>query len=793
MKIVYVSDLISKKENKKIINTSNYIPLQSIQKFSRLLCEGFRENNYNVDVISSLPISSRVNNKKIWCEKSEIENGIKYKYLPFINIKIIRQLCLALSMILILLKEILFDKEEKVFICDILNTTITLITRIITKFFRVRCFGLVTDLPKDINSKSLSSKINVFLQNKFDGYILLTKQMNNIVNKKEKPFVIIEGICESNDNYSSKKNNNKKIIMYAGGLYEKYGVKDLIDAVIDLKNDDVELHLYGSGELEEFINNIHSDKIKYFGTVSNEEIVKKEKEATLLVNPRYSNKEYTKYSFPSKNIEYMASGTPLLTTKLPGIPDEYFDYSFTIDEENKDGIKKKITEILSKKNEELKEFGKNAMNFVTQNKSKQIQAKKIEKLLKDSSTKKINNIVNQKPFQIYLTVLMIFIICCSRNTLYTSLYLGFNKSYFTMVVLCLPLLYEFVANLKRFDYSRNRIINIFLSLDIMFALLTIIKGDFAKFNYTTIISINLALIYGLFVKKENFIKSFIGIVIYLSLSSLINLYIIKNIILNTGFTNMSNSPLFIKNSVGTPFINLITSFVVWIPGYVRNFSIFTEPAFFQFYLIFSVLLLTFSKYKLIYKIIGNTLFSITMLSTLSTGGIITLIIFWLFMIIYRFIKGYKNEKIKISIFSIFIFIIIGILIYTNAPIRENIMRAIKKAFTLNASSIARYGSVIYSIKTFIKNPILGYDATIFMNKINITNTLFSIFSIFGFLFGIAFTALLINVSKKIGNSKLLCILIFVIILLSTTNHFFVGVQSFWFAIIPCLFLKEDRK
>ena len=57
------------------------------------------------------------------------------------------------------------------------------------------------------------------------------------------------------------------------------------------------------------------------GCVTNDEIVRLQCEATLLVNPRPSDKEFCKYSFPSKTIEYMASGTPVLMTKLPGVPD----------------------------------------------------------------------------------------------------------------------------------------------------------------------------------------------------------------------------------------------------------------------------------------------------------------------------------------------------------------------------------------------------------------------------------------------------------------------------------------
>ena len=65
--------------------------------------------------------------------------------------------------------------------------------------------------------------------------------------------------------------------------------------------------------------------------------------ATLLINPRFSNEEYTKYSFPSKNMEYMASGTPILTTKLPGMPKEYYEYIYLFEEESIEGMKNKMS------------------------------------------------------------------------------------------------------------------------------------------------------------------------------------------------------------------------------------------------------------------------------------------------------------------------------------------------------------------------------------------------------------------------------------------------------------------
>ncbi len=48
-------------------------------------------------------------------------------------------------------------------------------------------------------------------------------------------------------------------------------------------------------------------------------------------------------------MEYMVSGTPLVTTSLPGMPEEYKDYVYIFTEENVYGIYSTLKLILSKK------------------------------------------------------------------------------------------------------------------------------------------------------------------------------------------------------------------------------------------------------------------------------------------------------------------------------------------------------------------------------------------------------------------------------------------------------------
>lgn len=384
MKIIYVSSLISPKKINYIINNSKAKPLQSVQKYHRLICEGLVKNGIDVQTLSAIPMSPKISNKKIWFDKKEKENGVVYKYIPFINIKIIRQICLCFFLILKLFKQCIIKRKDKVFICDILNTTIATITLMFCKLFRIKCIAIVTDLPRDIGKeKSLSRKMNEYFQDKYDAYILVTKYMNEVVNNKnKKPYIVIEGLVDINTKIDSNiKKYPNNVCMYAGGLYEKYGVKMLIDAIIKIKSYDVKLLLYGSGDLVDYIKSLNSDKIIYKGVVTNDIILEEERKVSILINPRFTTEEYTKYSFPSKNIEYMLSGTPLLTTKLPGIPTEYFDYNYVFALENTIDYEEKIIEVLNKTSEELMMKGLLAQKFVLENKNNILQSKKIIKFI----------------------------------------------------------------------------------------------------------------------------------------------------------------------------------------------------------------------------------------------------------------------------------------------------------------------------------------------------------------------------------------------------------------------------
>jgi len=173
--------------------------------------------------------------------------------------------------------------------------------------------------------------------------------------------------------------------MYAGRLHGQYGLLNLLDAFEAANPENAELWLFGDGNAVETIEKRaeKNPSIRYFGRKTRDEILEFERKATLLVNVRSVDEEFVKYSFPSKTIEYMLSGTPLLTTELPGIPKEYFDHVFHVENNTVECLAKGIRNALSNTQEQLWEFGSEARNFIKNEKNGKVQSGRILRFLEE--------------------------------------------------------------------------------------------------------------------------------------------------------------------------------------------------------------------------------------------------------------------------------------------------------------------------------------------------------------------------------------------------------------------------
>lgn len=259
-----------------------------------------------------------------------------------------------------------------------------------TKYSNLKIVQIVPDLPEFMNDfqnkvieslKQINTAETYKLSHQIDGFVLLSDYMCDRLPIGDKPRTVVEGIYSSSNEKETLIDHKpqKKIILYTGTLARRYGVMNLVNAVQQMENDAIELVICGAGNTEAEITQIASidKRIVYKGQLKRDEVLKLQRQASLLVNPRTPEGEYTKYSFPSKTMEYFASGTPVLLYRLPGIPEEYFSHCFSISEIGVDKLKNKLQEILDLPEEKLYKIGQRARNFILEKKNPIKQCEKI--------------------------------------------------------------------------------------------------------------------------------------------------------------------------------------------------------------------------------------------------------------------------------------------------------------------------------------------------------------------------------------------------------------------------------
>lgn len=397
MEILFIgvacSEKAIKESNHKYYNGKDTVRPQ--QYFDCNLVRGLSEY-CNVKAISEPPVASYPRSRCLWynCKDDILSENLVIKYISLLNLFGVKTIILAITIFFETLMFCVKNKGKKsAILLGYLSFYTSLPTMLVAKIFKMKTFVMVPDIPKYASGYGKTNnvirnylnmifiKLNKLTENNFDGYILLTEFMNKILNLNKKPYIIIEGFVRKEDIPLMENicKESRKIVMYAGTLHERFGIKKLVEIFKLINIDECELWLYGEGD---YLNKLQEESvlhsnIKYKGIKSKEEILKLEREVTLLINPRPSEEEFTKYSFPSKTIEYMSSGTPLLITKLLGIPEEYFKYVYTFQDESIEGMTARTKEILSLTTNELREFGEKAREFVIKNKNNLIQAEKI--------------------------------------------------------------------------------------------------------------------------------------------------------------------------------------------------------------------------------------------------------------------------------------------------------------------------------------------------------------------------------------------------------------------------------
>lgn len=362
--------------------------------------EGIEANVPNrLKLLNSVYIGSFPRKYKRWVVKaSEFEHGSEVTDVDtgFVNLPIVKELFRAHSLKKAVKKSLRAVAPDSSTAFIGYAATIPIIETLI--YAKKSCPGavcclIVPDVPHFMNLSSNATSLLARLKNALvekrlkmlDCYVLLTKYMAQELGIEDKPKVVIEGISDETADTHSECETNKpgeKEIVYTGTLQYKYGVGDLLGAFQKIDDPEARLTICGEGEVaSEVMLAAESDKrIKYLGVLPPGQIQKIQRRAYLLVNPRRNDFEFAKYSFPSKMMEYLSSGRPVLAFPLDGIPAEYSPFYLGIDES---GLETCLREALEMDSDYLREIGERARRFVTKEKGRRSQASKLIALIEE--------------------------------------------------------------------------------------------------------------------------------------------------------------------------------------------------------------------------------------------------------------------------------------------------------------------------------------------------------------------------------------------------------------------------
>ena len=391
MEILFISNTMSRESYETLYKIRNKKRIEPSQKFFDLILNGMAEQDVNIHCLSVIPVYHEIYPKFVIKKKLEQAAPNKcYEYIGFLNYPLLKQVSVYYSVGKAIKKWIKKSKgRERVIVVDPMLVEVTHKALKLAKKSGVKITAFVTDVPSLTFSaggrlgglKRLYLNISDNDLSKFDAYILLTEQMNELFNKEKKENLLIESVvpCASIGSHEKNKTNEEFQIMYAGKLHKKFGVNSLVDAMkfIDKKN--VKLLLYGDGDSVDYIKNAaRSDaRIEYRGVVPVTEVEKIIRSVSLLINPRPNDSEFVKYSFPSKTVEYLLSGTPFASVRLPGIPREYYNYIVPIEKSDPIVIADAINDIMDTDYDALTEKAEQGQRFVLERKNNKIQGKKI--------------------------------------------------------------------------------------------------------------------------------------------------------------------------------------------------------------------------------------------------------------------------------------------------------------------------------------------------------------------------------------------------------------------------------
>ncbi len=340
MSDVFVGFVFDEQKELELLKYSKCGVSAAVNQYQKGFLAGIPEQ---VQIISALSTGAFPKlNRKLFFKKNQgtISSG-EIIYLPYINFYYIRDFMFE-SGIYQHLREIIEKQDHTtIYVYSLYVPSLKAMTRLKKQYGnRIHYCLIIPDLPgkyglvrkgiKGIRDRA-EFKDKMTLSNYADSFVFLTEAMKDLF--EPKPYTVIEGFLpDCSFDYSLQR--VPKSVLYTGSLNRAYGFGTLLEAFSMISDPDAQLWICGAGDMEGAVKEAarKDPRIQFKGFLPKSEISALQTQCDVLVNPRTDEGEYTKYSFPSKTMEYLLSGSKVVMYRLAGIGEEYYRHIRIVEE-----------------------------------------------------------------------------------------------------------------------------------------------------------------------------------------------------------------------------------------------------------------------------------------------------------------------------------------------------------------------------------------------------------------------------------------------------------------------------
>lgn len=402
--VLFLGMLYPEDIREEVVKKSHKLMETAMDAFQWNLISGLEANlSHPIDIINMLPVYSYPKHYTDWFIPTRVfshTNGAEDVDVGYINIAYIKQLVKFMGLYSEVNAWVQKNRNSNpiMVVYSLEYGFLRCIQRIKRLWPDVHVCAVVADLPEYSNlSRNQSRIMRIYnrwksrrarsLLRNVDSFALLTEQMRNALQLAEhQPHCVVEGIAKEFVP-NEEQNTEEFTIVYTGTLHRCFGIETLVNAFRRIKEDGYRLLICGTGDYEkELLAQCREDsRISYLGILSHEETLRLQGKASVLVNPRQNNEEYTKYSFPSKTMEYLASGHPVVAYMLDGIPETYSQYLICPENASAEALAECLIRICHLPPEERAALGQRGRTFVLEQKNAICQTQKILDMIRSKT------------------------------------------------------------------------------------------------------------------------------------------------------------------------------------------------------------------------------------------------------------------------------------------------------------------------------------------------------------------------------------------------------------------------